>query len=92
MSTILTIKLVAILIGILSAGGGILYLQNRLKKGDKAISKNKTLKRQKNSTVKIQRERNRNEKQKDELNDEIDNADPDKLSDSYRDGLQDLPD
>ena len=78
--------------GILSAGGGILYFKHRLKKGDKAISQNKTLKRQKSSTVKIQRERNRNEKQKDKLNDEIDNADSDKLSDSYRDGLQDLPD
>jgi hypothetical protein len=55
MSKILIIKLIAVLVGILSAGGGILYLKKRLKKGDKSITENKTMKRQKNSTVEIQR-------------------------------------
>ena len=91
MSTIAIIKLVSVLIGILAAGGGVLYLKNRLKKADAVISQNKILKKQKNSTIRIQRERQKIEKEKNETNEGINNSNSDKLADAYNEQLQNMP-
>lgn len=53
MTTIAIVKLVFIIVGMLGAGGFILYLKNRLKKGDKAIKNEKVLKESDKINTKI---------------------------------------
>ena len=91
MTVLAIIKFVLIIVAILTAGVGILFIKTRLKKGDKAISQNKKLKKQKRSNAKIQRKRQEIEKDKIETNENINVADSDKLSDAYNEQLQNMP-
>ena len=59
MTTIAIVKLVLILVGIAGAGGGIVYLKHRLKKGDKAISESKTLKKHKKKSAEVEAKKNK---------------------------------
>ncbi len=84
-------SLILILIGIVSVGSvlGIIYF--KLKKAKKDRNQNVILKKQKNSTIKIQREKQKIEKQKEEIKTNINNADPDNLASAYDDQLQNMP-
>lgn len=73
---------------VLSFTGVIIY---KLKKGKRATTQNIILKRQKNSTIKIQRERQRIEKEKEEIKTAINNADSNDLANQYDEQLQNLP-
>jgi len=86
------IKLIGIGVVVLSILTGVVIIYFKLKKGKKARIQNKVLKRQKNSTVKIQRERDRLNHEENKIVDDINNADSDKLSDAYSNKLSDLPD
>ena len=77
-----------IIAAIIAASGGILYLKHRLKKGDKAIKQNETLKDQKEKTVKLNEEKKDVDIQTEEIEDKLDSADSVKLANSYGDKLQ----